>query len=318
MRILPPLMLKTKSTEEVEGPPRAGRCALVGRPNVGKSTLLNALVEQKLAITAPKPQTTRTSILGVFSAEKTQIAFIDTPGLHRPKNALGRALVETAKASLADADVVVLLADTGPNPGQVDDRDEEALAIVAAAARPTILAINKVDRTKSKEKLLPLLEAYSKKYPFDAIVPISALKRVNLDGLIKEIRERLPEGVLFEDPNFLTDRPERFFAAEFVREAILRHTRQEVPHSVMVVVDQFLEGPKTVRVEAVILVEKESQKKIVIGARGSMLKTVGTEARLQIEEMIGRPVFLELFVKVAQDWTDDPARVREAQEGSRA
>ncbi|MBK8170456.1 MAG: GTPase Era [Sandaracinaceae bacterium] len=293
---------------------RAGRCAIVGRPNVGKSTLLNALLGQKLAIVAQKPQTTRTHILGVYFSDNppTQIAFLDTPGLHRPKNALGRALVESAKGVMSDAEVVVLVTDirSDDTPEIMIARDAEVLDTVIAAARPTLLAINKIDRVKDKTRLFTILEAYQEKHPFEAFIPISATKRSNLDGLVNEIRSRLPEGRLYEDDDFVTDRPERFFAAELVREAVIAYTREEVPHSVAVLIEKFADDDTMVTVEATILVEKTSQKKIVIGAGGLMLKRIGTDARKQIEEMVRKKVFLKLWVKVAEGWTDNEDRVR--------
>jgi GTP-binding protein Era len=293
---------------------RAGRAAIVGRPNVGKSTLLNALLGQKLAITASKPQTTRTCILGVYASRKppTQIAFLDTPGMHRPKNALGRALVEQAKGALAEADVVVMVVE--PEPAEAD---EEVLRAAMGAARPVILVVNKVDRLKPKSALLPRMEAWTKRHEFAALVPISARNADGLDRLVAEIRERLPEGVLYE-ADFLTDRPERFFAGELVREAVIAHTRQEVPHGIAVRIEEWDDSPTRARITATIVVEKESHKGIVIGAKGSMLKTIGSEARAEIEKMLGgQKVFLELWVKVVEGWTDDPARTRELLESAR-
>lgn len=311
---------KKKPAPTGTDPARSGTCALVGRPNVGKSTLLNALLGQKLAIVAAKPQTTRTSILGVYQQEDpaTQIAFLDTPGLHRPKNALGRALVESAKAAFADADVIVMLTDNYGTAGEFPaPEDAEVLALVRAAKRPTILALNKVDRLKDKAKLLPILQNIGSKGIFDAIVPLSATRKVNFDGLIREIRERLPEGKIYKE-DFFTDKPQRFFAAEFVREAVIRHTRQEIPHSVAVLVELFDESTRVTRIAASILVEKDSQKKIIIGAKGSMLKAIGTDARVQIEEMLEKQIFLELFVKVAEDWTDNAEVVRDATRGEKS
>ena len=286
----------------------------MGRPNVGKSTLLNALLGQKLAITAGKPQTTRTCILGVYAAKSppTQIAFVDTPGMHRPKNALGRALVEEAKAALADTHVVVMVVE--PEPAEAD---EEVLRAAAGSERSVILVVNKVDRVKPKSAMLPRLEAWAKRHDFAALIPLSARNAEGLDRLIEQIRERLPEGSLFED-DFLTDRPERFFAAELIREKVIAHTRQEVPHGVAVQIETWEDGAKLTRIAATIVVEKESHKGIVIGARGGLLKTIGSEARAEIEALLrGRKVFLELWVKVVPGWTDDPARTREMLESMR-
>jgi len=297
----------------LENEARSGRCAIVGRPNVGKSTLLNALLGQKLAIATPKPQTTRTCILGVYlrTQPPLQIAFVDTPGMHRPANALGRALVAAAKGSLIDADVVLLMTQADSNStldSVLGAAERELLATVGD--RPVVLAINKVDRVKPKTRLLPLLEQCQTAHPFAAIVPISALNGRNLDGLVNEVGARLPAGLRY-DAELLTDKPERFFAAELVREAVLAHTRQEVPYATAVAIERFSEEERLCRIAATIVVEKDSQKGIIIGAGGQRLKQIGTAARLEIEKLIGRKVFLELWVKVAPDWTDSPERVRE-------
>jgi GTP-binding protein Era len=298
--------------------PRSGRCAIVGRPNAGKSTLLNALLGQKLAIATPKPQTTRTCILGVYVRKQPplQIAFVDTPGLHRPENALGRALLESAKATVVDADVVLLLAQVSPRArlGDVLGPEERGLLADLGPERKVVLAINKVDKVKPKGLLLPLLQKLHSAHPFAAIVPISALRATNLDGLIGEIAARLPEGLRY-DAEQLTDKPERFFAAELVREAVLMHTREEVPYATAVVIERFTEEEKIYRIAATIIVEKDSQKGIIIGAGGSRLKQIGTDARLEIEQLLERKVFLELWVKVEPDWTDSPAQVRELVNG---
>lgn len=309
---------KKRPTKKGAEPMRAGRCAIVGRPNVGKSTLLNAMLQQKLAIVASKPQTTRTHILGVYLGAEppTQIAFIDTPGLHRPKNALGRALVETAKGALEGADVVLMLVEAPSRPSITppeapSSEESEVLAMVIASGRPAILAINKIDRLAKMEALFPLLEMWGKQHAFAALLPISAKEGTNLDALVKEIRGHLPEGRLYEDDDFVTDRPERFFVAELVREQVIKYTRQEVPHSVAVLVEGFSDEGRLVRIDATVIVEKATQKKIVIGAGGSMIKSIGTDARGQIERMLGKQVMLRLWVKVVPDWTDNDARVRD-------
>ncbi len=306
--------LPKKSAE----PMHAGRCAIIGRPNVGKSTLLNALLKQKLAIVASKPQTTRTHILGVYLGAEppTQIAFLDTPGLHRPKNALGRALVESAKGALEGAEVTLMLVEAPSRPSAEPPtapsaEDSEVLAMVKASGRPAILCINKIDRLAKKEALFPLLEMWAKQHAFAALVPISAREGSNLEALITEIRGHLPEGRLYEDDDFVTDRPERFFVSELVREQVIKYTRQEVPHSVAVLVDGFSDEGKLVRIDATVIVEKATQKKIVIGSQGSMIKAIGTDARGQIERMLGKQVMLRLWVKVVADWTDNDARVRD-------
>lgn len=295
---------------------RAGRCALVGRPNVGKSTLLNRLLGQKLVIATPKPGTTRSAVLGVYVSEDppTQIAFVDTPGLLRPRTALHKVLVEQAELGLTDADAVLFVTEAPADrrgrkarPG-LNPADEPALAALDAVKAPVILALNKIDRLQDKRLLLPTIEAYQARRPFDAVVPVSATKGTNLPGLIAELRQRMPEGALYEE-DVLTDRPERFFVAELVREAVLRHTRKEVPYGAAVFVEKMDEGRLT-RIHATIVVEKDSHKGIVIGKGGQLIKTIGTEARAAIEDFLQRRVHLELWVKVIPGWTADPAKAR--------
>jgi GTPase len=297
-----------------EETPRSGRVAIIGRPNVGKSTLLNSLLGQKLAIATPTPGTTRSSLLGVFVQDDppTQIAFVDTPGMHRPRNALGRALVEDAKAGLNTADVIVMVCEIGKamKPGSfLTGPDAEVLAQVRDLGVPLVLAINKIDRLKAKSALLPLLERASKACEFAAIVPISATRNDNLDGLIRALREHLPEGLAY-DADMLTDKPQRFFASELIREAVLAHTRDEVPHGVAVLIDRFEEEPNIYRVAATIVVSKDGHKGIVIGKAGERIKRIGTDARVAMEALFERKVFLEMWVKVVPGWMDDPAKVQ--------
>ncbi len=298
-----------------EPEPHSGRCAIVGKPNVGKSTLLNRVLGQKLAIATPKPQTTRTCILGVYASQDPprQIAFVDTPGLHRPHNALGRALVEDAKGGIMEADVVLLVTALHKNAGIDDLLGSEEMTLLDSlrdGGRPVVLAINKIDRLPSREALLPLLQQAQERFDFAGIVPISALGGDNVGGLIEAIARELAPGLQF-DPELLTDRPERFFAAELVREAVIRRTRQEVPYAVAVTIDEYVEEPKLTRIVATIVVEREGHKGIVIGKGGARLKEIGTRAREEIEALIERKVFLKLWVKVAEGWTDDPRRVQE-------
>ncbi|MDH5675809.1 MAG: GTPase Era [Myxococcales bacterium] len=294
---------------------RSGSCAIVGRANVGKSTLLNALLGQKLAIATPKPQTTRNLILGLYTRAEPplQIALLDTPGLHRPGSALGRALLEDAKGGLMRADVVLLMLAVDRQ-ARIDSligpEERVLLQGLEGDGRPLILAINKVDRVGDKSLLLPLLEQLSKLHDFAAMVPISARRGSGLDPLIDAIGEQLPEGLRY-DPEQVTDRPERFFAAEFVREAVIEHTQQEVPYSVAVVVDSFRREQGLVRIEATVVVDKPAHKGILIGKGGQRLKAIGSDARRSIEEMLEERVFLKLWVKVTRGWTDDPARVKE-------
>ena len=326
----PPIVLpppKKRDGGAPTSPPRSGRCAILGRPNVGKSTLLNAMVGQKLAIATSKPQTTRTTLLGVAVRKDPplQIAFIDTPGLHRPASALGRALVEAAEGELEHCDVALLMVSVAKGAELADvigESERELLSKLKSIASkrdkggvtreppPVVLALNKVDQLKHKHLMLPLLEKLEKLYPFAALVPISALKGVNVEELIVEIGSRLPEGFAY-DEELLTDKPEKFFAAELVREALIRNTRQEIPYAAAVVIDRFEDDARMARITATVVVEKDAHKGIVIGKSGQMLKLIGTEARLEMEQMFGRKVFLELWVKVMEDWTDNARSVRE-------
>ncbi len=294
--------------------PRAGRCAIIGRPNVGKSTLLNALLGQKLVIATPRPGTTRSCVLGVYASDNplTQIAFVDTPGLERPKGALGRVLSDSARRGLTDSDVTVLLTEAPKKTGtpELDDKDRTALQALEAFDMPVILAINKVDRLKDKSKLLPFIEAYRKARAFVAVVPISATRRINLDALVSEIRDNLPEGLLY-DADFLTDRPERFFVSELIREAAMLNTRQEVPYGIACELETYREEPEIVRIEGTLIVEKASHKAIVIGNQGETIKRISTQAREQIEALLGRKVYLRLWVKSVPGWTRDPVKARE-------
>lgn len=297
-----------------EATPRSGSAAIIGRPNVGKSTLLNSLLGQKLAIATPKPGTTRSVLLGVYVQQDppTQIAFIDTPGMHRPSNALGRALVEDAKAGLASADVIVFVTEIGKQGGTLTfpaHGDVEILEQLRDVKRKVVLVINKVDRLKEKGLLLPLIERANKAFEFAAIVPLSALRKDNIDALVHALREQLPEGLAY-DPEMLTDKPQRFFASELIREAVLTHTRDEVPHGVAVLVERFEEGDELYRIGATIVVSKPGHKGIVIGRAGERIKQIGSDARQGMEELYQRKVFLELWVKVIPDWMDDPTKVQ--------
>jgi GTP-binding protein Era len=294
--------------------PRSGRAAIIGRPNVGKSTLLNSLLGQKLAIATSKPGTTRSTLLGVYEQKDppTQIAFVDTPGMHRPQNALGRALVEDAKAGLQSADVIVFVTEVGKSDAQLhfpSPADAEVLAQLQGINVPVVLAINKIDRLKARSQLLPMMQHVTKAFPFAGVVPLSALRNDNVDALISEIRQHLRDGLAYE-PDVLTDKPQRFFASELVREAVLKHTREEVPHGVAVIVEKFEESPEIHRVSVTIVVSKTSHKGIVIGKRGEMLKEIGIEARTAMETLFERKVFLEMWVKVVPDWMDDPNKVQ--------
>jgi GTP-binding protein Era len=303
-------------TAATDDSPRSGACAIVGRANAGKSTLLNTLLRRKLAIATPRPGTTRTRILGVYLCEDppTQIAFVDTPGLHTPRNALGRALVQSARQGLLEAEVVLLVTEVDVR--RPDDADavlarEERRVLGLAGDRglPVVLAINKIDRLRDRRQLLPLIDACSERFAFGSIVPISALKKDNTGALPGAIREHLAEGLRY-DEEMLTDKPERFFVAELVREAAIMQTGQEVPYCLGVYVDAFREKERLTSISAVIVVEKQAHKGILIGKGGKKLKSIGTAARRQIERFLGRKVFLELWVKVREGWTEAPADVR--------
>ena len=244
----------------------------------------------------------------------TQIAFVDTPGLHRPQNALGRTLQENAKAGLENSDVAVMLSDVDSATRAEDflgrSADREVLSALQNYDGPVILAINKVDRVKDKNTLFPILQAAQTKREFAAIVPISARRKTNLEALLSEIRKHLPEGLQYPQ-ELLTDRPEKFFVAEFIREAVMEQTQKEVPYSVAVAIDSFVEEGNLTRIAASIIVPKANHKGILIGKGGQRLKAIGTAARLQAEQMLQRKVFLELWVKVVEDWTNQPSRVRD-------
>lgn len=319
----PPAPRKPMRPASMEGPSRSGRVALIGRPNVGKSTLLNAALEQQLTIVSPTPQTTRDSILGVVRRGRAELAIMDTPGLHRARTELGRVMNATAREAARNADVVVFVIDvpklTRPRAASEEDgkapRAERPLAphpgdltLLAdiGAGIPTILVVNKVDRIRDKTKLLPLLEALGKVREFAAVVPISAIRSAGIDRLLDEIAAVCPEGEHRYEPDDITDRPTRFFAAEYVREQILHATQAEVPHSVAVSIENFHEPPGggTLHIDATIAVDRDGQKRILIGTGGEMLKRIGTQARLRIEELTGRKVNLKLWVKITPAWRE--------------
>jgi GTP-binding protein Era len=280
---------------------RSGFVSIVGRPNAGKSTLLNALVGGKLAIVSDKPQTTRTVVQGVLTLPEAQIVFLDTPGIHESNSLLNRRMMDVVRGALEDRDVVLLMADASAPFGDEDKRAAELLQNVKA---PVFLVLNKIDRVGDKAKLLPRFELYRELREFDEFIPISALEGEGIDLLRRAVVGRLPEGPQYFPADYITDQPERFLAAELIREEILKQTRQEVPHSVAVMVENWEDKPNLVRIAAVIYVERPGQKGIVIGAQGAMLKKVGSEARKEIESLLSKKVFLELFVKVQPAWRE--------------
>ncbi len=282
-----------------------GTVAIIGRPNVGKSTLLNALLKEKIAIVSNWPQTTRTRILGVVHLPDTQIAFLDTPGLHKPFHQLNKRMVRTALDTIREADLLYLMVEATAPPGSGDRLVIEQVEEVAGNGRvPVFLLINKVDLVK-KPRLLPLIESYSRMRPWAEIVPLSAETGLNVDRLLEATVAALPEGEAQFGEDVLTDQSMRTLAAEVIREKILRKTREEIPYAVAVEIDLFLEQGKLNRISATVLVEKESQKAIVIGAHGERLKGVGTEARKELEGLFGGKVFLQLWVKVRSAWRED-------------
>src|SRR5437667_8132486 len=286
---------------------RSGFVAIVGRPNAGKSTLVNRLVGQKIAIVTSKPQTTRNRIQGIVTSAEGQIIFIDTPGLHEADSALGRQMMQEVAAALEGIDVLLLMADASETQAHKDD------FLLEKAKRfrgKTILALNKIDRLP-KPKLLPLIEAFAKAFEFSAIVPISALRGAGCEELVGEILKQLPQGAPYFPEDQVTDQPERFLAAEIIREKAIQLMYHEVPYALAVVVEKYEETPKLLRIEALMNVERDSQKKILIGHKGEMLKKIGTEARKELETILGSKIYLGLFVKVSPDWREDPLRVRE-------
>lgn len=294
---------------------RSGFVCILGRPNVGKSTLLNALVGEKLAIISPKPQTTRNRIQGILNLPKgkgkggAQIVLIDTPGVHKPDSSLGRKMMVEVREALEGCDVVLLIMDPTH---KLDRRDEFAIQLLKHSSTRVCLVLNKVDVLRGgKAKLLPLIEEYRKLHQFHDIIPISALKRDGLDILLKQVTAALPVGPPYFPPDQVTDQPARFMAAEIIRERVLVETEEELPYATTVIVDNFEEGASLTRISATIYCEREGQKGILIGKKGQMLKRIGTSSRLQIERLVETKVFLELYVKVQPNWRESRSFVEE-------
>lgn len=287
---------------------KSGFISMIGRPNVGKSTLLNQLVGQKIAIMSDKPQTTRNKIQGILTLPDAQMIFIDTPGMHKPKHKLGDFMVKIATDTLNEVDLILFMVNATERFGRGEAFILEKLQQVAT---PVFLVINKIDLIHPDELLL-IIDEYKEKFPFAEIVPVSALKGNNTERLIEVIKSYLPEGPQYYPDEQITDHPERFIIAELIREKILHLTREEIPHSVAVVIEKIsrLENG-TVHVMVAIIVERPSQKGIVIGKQGRMLKEIGKRARLEIEHLLGSKVFLELWVKVQKDWRDKTRLIRE-------
>lgn len=283
---------------------KSGFVSLIGLPNAGKSTLLNALVGQKVAIVADKPQTTRTSVQGVLTMPGAQIVFVDTPGIHKADTALNKRLMQTVRSSLEERDLLLFVADATHSFGALD---RQALDLAGKTGTAVVLVLNKIDLLTDKANLLPLIEEYKKAFEFAEYVPVSAARKQGLDELQKVILAHLPEGPAYFPEDYVTDQPERFLAAELIREKVLQATRQEVPHSVAVAVDKWEATPKLTRIFATIRVEREGQKAIVIGSKGSMLKKIGTLAREEMERLFDIHIYLDLHVRVQPGWREQPA-----------
>jgi GTPase len=282
---------------------RSGFVGIAGRPNTGKSTLINALVGEKVAITAYQPQTTRTSIQGVLTSPDTQIVFVDTPGIHKSNNLFNKRMMDTVRGALQDRDLVLYIADaTRP----VSEEDEHAISALDKSI-PAVLVLNKIDRVEDKGLLLPTIQRYMELFPWLEAVPVSARTGEGLDDLKRVIKQHLPEGPALYPEDYLTDQPIRFLAAEIIRERILRIARQEVPHATAILIDSWEETPGLIKIAATIYVEKPGQKTILIGNKGQTLKRIGSEAREELESLLDRKVFLSLFVKVKPKWRDDPS-----------
>jgi GTP-binding protein Era len=281
---------------------RTGFASIVGRPNAGKSTLLNALVGEKVAITARQAQTTRTSIQGVVTLPHAQVVFIDTPGIHESDNLFNKRMMATVRSTLEGRDLVLFVADATRPMGE---KDEHAVAVLRDA-RNAVLVLNKIDRLDDKRLLLPLTQQYMGLHPFVEVVPVSAAKSIGVDNLMRTIVNYLPEGERMFAEDYMTDQPMRFLAGEIIREKILRAAREEVPHAVAILIERWEELPRLTKISATIHVERPGQKAILIGRKGELLKRIGTEARQEIERMTGSKVFLSLFVKVNRNWREDP------------
>jgi len=293
----------------------AGTVAILGRPNVGKSTLLNRIVGEKLAIVTPKPQTTRNRITGVYNNERGQIVFVDTPGVHGAKKGLNRFMVDEAMGVIPDIDAALLVIDTdvalqvgGSAQGGLGNPEEAILRELVAAGRPVALAVNKVDTLKAKTLLLPVLERLNKNESLRTIVPVSATKGTNVDSLVGELWPLLPAGPPLYGPEMLTDRSERFLAGELIREQLFLTLRQEIPYAVAVIIEEWeeREGKGDVVISATIIVEREGQRAIILGHKGETIRAIGTQARGAISDLLQRPAHLKLHIKVHPDWTTSP------------
>lgn len=287
---------------------RSGFVALIGRPNVGKSTLMNRLIGQKIAITSSKPQTTRNRIQTVYTSDAGQIIFLDTPGIHKAKNRLGEYMVEVAERTLSEVDIILWLVEPSSFIGA---GEQYILEKLRKTKTPVFLVINKIDKVK-KEEILAFIDTYRKEYSFAEIVPVSALKGENTDALIDTMLRYLPEGPMYYDEDTITDQPERQIVAELVREKALRNLSDEIPHGIAVVIDRMKERPggTLIDIDATIVCERDSHKGIIIGKQGAMLKKIGQQARFEMEALLGCKVNLKLWVKVRKDWRDSELLIK--------
>ncbi|AVK96211.1 GTPase Era [Lysinibacillus sphaericus] len=289
---------------------KSGFISIIGRPNVGKSTFLNRVIGQKIAIMSDKPQTTRNKVQGVLTTDDSQMIFIDTPGIHKPKHKLGDFMLKVSKNTLREVDVIMFMVNAEQKLGK---GDEFILEMLEGNPTPVFLVINKIDQVHPDE-LMGIIDSYKERYDFAEIVPISALQGNNVENLLVTLTKYLPEGPQYYPADQVTDHPERFIISELIREKVLHLTREEIPHSIAVVIDKIRrdeENEGKIRVAATIIVERDSQKGIVIGKRGALLKEVGIRARKDIEMLLGSKVYLELWVKVQKDWRNKSTHLRD-------
>jgi GTPase len=288
---------------------KSGFISIIGRPNAGKSTFLNKVIGQKIAIMSDKPQTTRNKVQGVLTTDKQQIIFIDTPGINEPRHKLGDFMLKVAKNTLREVDAILLMVDSVDRIGK---QDRYILEMLKGNETPVFLVMNKIDLIHP-DKLLSVTEAFRKEYDFADVIPISALEGINIDGLLEVLTKHLPEGPQYYPADQVTDHPERFIISELIREKVLHLTHEEIPHSIAVVIEKIKreEDSEKIRVTATIMVERESQKGMVIGKKGALLKEVGMRARKDIEMLLGSKVFLELWVKVQRDWRNKQVHLRD-------
>lgn len=288
---------------------KSGFISIIGRPNAGKSTFLNRVIGQKIAIMSDKPQTTRNKVQGVLTTKTEQIVFIDTPGINEPRHKLGDFMLKVAKNTLREVDAILLMVDSTDRIGK---QDRYILEMLKGNATPVYLVMNKIDLIHP-DKLMSVIESFRSEYDFADVLPISALEGINIEGLLKVLSENLPEGPQYYPADQVTDHPERFIISELIREKVLHLTHEEIPHSIAVVIEKIKRDPETdkIKVSATIMVERDSQKGIVIGKKGALLKEVGMRARKDIEMLLGSKVFLELWVKVQKDWRNKSMHLRD-------